>query len=123
MSMRMRREMLPRYLSHTGLILSLLLLGILGSEGVASAHSVQAPSPKIQHIIFIMKENHTFDSYFGTFPNIGMYGTMTGKIKGMANPIALRPAPDNPDNFKHDWNAAHTDYDGGKMDQFNIGSP
>lgn len=124
-TMRMRCGMLPRYLSHAGLILGLLLLGILGSEGVAPAHRVQAASSKIKHIIFIMKENHTFDSYFGTFPNIGTYGTTTGKITsgGVVKSIALRPAPDNPDNFKHDWNAAHTDYNGGKMDQFNLGSP
>ncbi len=124
-TMRMRRGMLPRYLSHAGLILSLLLLGILGSEGAAPAHHVQAASSKIQHIIFIMKENHTFDSYFGLFPNIGMYGTTTGKITtsgGVVQSIDLRPASDNPPNFKHDWSAAHTDYNSGNMDKFNRGS-
>jgi phospholipase C len=25
-------------------------------------------SPKIQHLIFIVQENHTFDNYFGTYP-------------------------------------------------------
>src|SRR5712692_3450408 len=33
---------------------------------------------RIQHIVFIVKENRTFDNYFGTFP--GADGATTGMI-------------------------------------------
>jgi phospholipase C len=27
-----------------------------------------SPNSPIQHVVIIVKENHTFDNYFGTFP-------------------------------------------------------
>lgn len=27
-----------------------------------------SPSTPFQHVVIIVKENHTFDNYFGTFP-------------------------------------------------------
>ncbi len=26
------------------------------------------PANKVKHVVIILKENHTFDNYFGTFP-------------------------------------------------------
>src|SRR4051812_32211833 len=37
---------------------------------------IEAFRSKIQHIVFIVKENRSFDTYFGTFP--GADGTTTG---------------------------------------------
>jgi phospholipase C len=34
---------------------------------------------KIKHIVFIVKENRTFDNYFGTFP--GADGATTGDCR------------------------------------------
>lgn len=81
---------------------------------------VQAASP-IQHIVFIVKENHSFDSYFGAFP--GANGTTTGKINvnGISQAIPLNPATDSSVDFSHTFYAAKTDYDNGSMDAFNIG--
>ena len=39
---------------------------------------VEAFRSKIQHIVFIVKENRSFDTYFGTFP--GADGTTTGMM-------------------------------------------
>src|SRR5713101_5432944 len=39
---------------------------------------VPAGVEKIQHIVFIVKENRTFDNYFGTFP--GADGATSGRI-------------------------------------------
>jgi phospholipase C len=46
-------------------VVILLLVGGASSPLVASVMS--APS-KIQHLIFIVQENHSFDNYFGTYP-------------------------------------------------------
>ena len=37
-----------------------------GSTGTLSSKAV--PLGKIKHVVIIVKENHTFDNYFGTFP-------------------------------------------------------
>ena len=49
------------------------------------------PSNPIQHVVIIVKENHTFDNYFGTFPG--------------ANGVQLSPAPDPVHDPPHDHQA------------------
>ncbi len=69
----------------------------------------------IQHVIVILKENHTFDTYFGQFP--GADGAKTVRINGVDQPPPQ--APDRPSrDITHSFNAAHTAYDSGKMDGF-----
>src|SRR5439155_25612323 len=49
------------------------------------------PNVPIDHVIFIVKENRTFDHYFGKYP--GADGTTVGKtLEGTT--IRLTPAPD-----------------------------
>jgi phospholipase C len=86
------------------------------------AHALHAQSPAL-HIIYVLKENHTFDSYFGNFQ--GVNGATTGlvKVKGVDQTITLNPGQDVPSLFCHEWSCAHTDYDGGAMDAFNLGAP
>ncbi len=65
----MRRLRISRGL----LILSSLVLLMGGSFGYLWSHSTHAKKPStipIQHIVFIVKENHTFDNYFGSFPGV-----------------------------------------------------
>lgn len=85
------------------------------------APATQPPPPgmqNIQHIVFIIKENRTFDNYFGTFP--GADGATTGKIHtGKTIPLGhLSDSP--PHDIDHGWQAAHIAVDGGKMDQFDL---
>jgi len=48
----------------------------------------------IEHVVIIVKENHTFDNYFGTFPHAA----------GVANlPHAHNPPPDDPDHRHEAW--------------------
>ena len=47
----------------TALALAVLFLLNCFSPAVAIAQS-----PSIQHIVFIVQENHSFDNYFGTYP-------------------------------------------------------
>src|SRR4051794_18989456 len=46
-------------------------------QGRLVALSRDAAAP-IKHIVFLVKENHTFDNYFGTFP--GADGATTGRL-------------------------------------------
>lgn len=63
------------WLGKFGLILMILIVGLPVAAGPAAAQS-STPSPEeksptqtpIQHFIFLMQENHSFDNYFGTYP-------------------------------------------------------
>jgi phospholipase C len=35
----------------------------------AKASIVSSLGPLVDHVVIIIKENHTYDNYFGTFPN------------------------------------------------------
>ena len=73
---------------------------------------------KIEHVVFIIKENRTFDNYFGTFP--GADGATSGTIS-TGDVIQLGHTPDRtPRDISHAWNAAITAIDGGAMDQFDL---
>ena len=73
---------------------------------------------KIQHIIFIIKENRTFDSYFGTFP--GADGAISGRTSN-GTPVPLTPTPDRlPADLGHSWRDASRAVAGGKMDSFDL---
>jgi phospholipase C len=72
----------------------------------------------IQHVVFIIKENRSFDHYFGAFP--GAEGANTAKLSD-GSTIMLRHAPDiTPEDPGHDWYSAMEAMDGGKMDRFDI---
>ena len=73
---------------------------------------------RIQHIVFIVKENRTFDNYFGTFP--GADGATTGMIHtGEVVPLSRQP-----DRLTHDighsFNNAVTAINSGAMNQFDL---
>ena len=72
----------------------------------------------IKHIIVIVKENHTFDNYFGSFP--GAEGTAVFHLSdgGMGQPGR---APDfTPRDLDHSHGAAITDWAGGRMNGWNL---
>jgi len=73
---------------------------------------------RIQHIVFIVKENRTFDNLFGTFP--GVDGATSGTIS-TGDVIALGRTPDRtPRDISHSFQSAVTAIDGGAMDQFDL---
>jgi phospholipase C len=95
---------------------------VLLSLGLLAQISQAQPSVPIQHFIYIIQENHSYDSYFGTFPggNGIPAGTALPQIPGGPNVILPFQLTANsvPDDLKHNWNSAHTAWDGGKMDGF-----
>ncbi|MDP9342494.1 MAG: hypothetical protein M3Q23_10470 [Actinomycetota bacterium] len=97
------------------------------TTGPTSSSSRPEPSPvdattfptkwPIKHVVFIVKENRSFDNLFGRFP--GANGTRMADDHGTMRP--LTPGYDQrlPHDLPHDYAAALKAYDGGKMDGFN----
>jgi phospholipase C len=75
---------------------------------------------KIQHFVFIMQENRSFDSYFGTYP--GADGIPQGiSFIDPRDGTAVTPFHDTSDINRggpHDWDNAQGAIDNGKMDGF-----
>lgn len=108
------------------LALSIALASTVRSQGNRAAASgqggVRAACPadfsQIHHMVFIVKENRTFDNMFGTFP--GANGATSGTIStGDVIPLGRTPDP-MPRDISHSWNSALTAIDGGAMDQFDL---
>jgi phospholipase C len=105
------------------LLASIALLAI--GSGAVAATPASNPLHKIRHIVIIMQENRSFDSYFGTFPGadgIPMAGGRPSVCVPVPNETACaRPFHDSQDRNRggpHNVAAARADIDGGRMDGF-----
>src|SRR5512132_2722862 len=76
---------------------------------------VAAAQHKIKHVVFVIKENRTFDNYFGLFPNAD--GTTTG-VHCDGSTAPLERAPDRGFAAGHSFTDGIRVIDGGKMDCF-----
>ncbi len=83
---------------------------------LAEAAQLQLASQSIKHVVFIIKENHTFDSMFGLFP--GADGTTTGQTCS-GGTVSLHGLSNTPPAIDHSFGAGIVAVDGGKMDCFN----
>jgi phospholipase C len=87
-----------------------------GTTGVLSPSPTQERIP-IRHVVFIVKENRTFDHFFGSYP--GADGATEGKTIG-GRTVPLRPAPDvHPHDIQHSFSAGLYSINGGKMNGYN----
>jgi len=98
----------------------LLLIAICFSlpliSGIENAHAQNLS--QIQHWVFIIKENRTFDTYFGTFP--GANGATSATIS-TGQVLPLSHAPDYmPRDLPHSWANANQSIDYGRMDKFDL---
>lgn len=91
---------------------------------VVSNHAGVSSSP-IKHVILVIQENRSFDNFFARFP--GARGAKRGKEKVKRGSqyvdrwVALQPEPlVNGNDLEHCRAGYLTDYDGGKMDGFNL---
>ena len=84
------------------------------AQGAADARSVDTPPPiPIKHVVVIIKENHTFDNYFGSFPN----AEGISQIVTPGGTIAPPHAPDRtPRDLCHAHSCALTDLAGNWLD-------
>ncbi|HEV2375470.1 MAG TPA: alkaline phosphatase family protein [Streptosporangiaceae bacterium] len=103
-------------------VLGMSLPGHAAASRSAMLNQASVPTGihKIQHVVVIMQENRSFDSYFGTYP--GADGIPAGVC--MPDPLhntCIKPYVDHQDSNgggPHDNAAFEADLDGGKMDGF-----
>jgi len=95
------------------------------SGGPTGSYVVNPGIHKIKHIVVIMQENRSFDSYFGTFPGADgipmKNGVPTVCVDDPQTGQCVAPYPDHADvngGGPHSAPNAAADIDGGKMDGF-----
>jgi phospholipase C len=119
----------PRALSATTLacLFISMLAAACGGPASTTGQNQQRESAlhKIQHVVIIMQENRSFDSYFGTFPGAdgipAKNGVPTVCVPDPQTRQCVKPYY-NPADLNgggpHTSQSATTDIDGGKMDGF-----
>jgi phospholipase C len=88
---------------------------------IPEATPIEVPMP-LNHFVYIIQENITFDHYFGTFPGAdgipkgAKFAYQPGEAPSVT-PFHLHQTA-IPHDLNHSWQAAHVAADGGKMDGF-----
>ena len=105
---------------RTGFWVFALLVMIFTLVSLTPGQQQKAPTgiQKISHVVFLIKENRSYDNMFGAFNS--KYGTKTCTLStGQVVPEGRAP-----DRYEHDvdheWASALLAMDGGKMDQFDL---
>jgi len=81
-----------------------------------SAPRARAAMTPVEHVVIVVKENHTFDNYFGRFP--GAEGATSGRLSS-GEEVELTDAPDAlPIDLGHSHADGLKAINGGKMDGF-----
>jgi phospholipase C len=118
------------WLAGVGVVCLLVLAGCSSGKGSGSAaSSTSRPTGsgirKIKHVVVIMQENRSFDSYFGTYPGAdgipAQNGTFTVCVPDPATKRCQAPYHDPSDingGAAHNSSAAVTAIAGGRMDGF-----
>jgi phospholipase C len=93
--------------------------------GGSPSPSIPSAIHRIQHVIVIMQENRSFDSYFGTYPGAAGLpmngGTPAVCVPDPQSSACVRPYADHADvngGGPHGQSNAVADINGGKMDGF-----
>jgi phospholipase C len=104
-------------------LLALAAAVLLLPAGAPAEAVATAPRTPIRHLVMLMQENHSFDNYFGTYPDadgipadICMPVRPGSPDKGCVKPhhLGARPLRDH----SHDHKTALRQLNGGKMDGF-----
>ena len=105
-------------------VVCLASLAACSSGGTRSSASLTGIH-KIQHVVVIMQENRSFDSYFGTYPGADgipmAHGTPTVCVPDPSGGGCIRPYPDHSDvngGGPHAASHAEADINDGKMNGF-----
>jgi phospholipase C len=117
-------DLRDRVVSSSRLILAICLV-ILVTLAIRSSQGQANDIHKIKHVIIIMQENRSFDSYFGTFPGADGIPMKNGVpavcIPDPAKGDCVKPYHERKDinvEAPHGNASAVADIDGGKMDGF-----
>src|SRR6266853_3034829 len=108
-----------------GLLLVTTALSASKSPPTLSLLRVSGDIHKIKHVVVIMQENRSFDSYFGTFPGADGISVRNGRPSACLPDLGAarceRPYVDHHDNnggASHNAASAAADVHRGKMDGF-----
>jgi phospholipase C len=96
-----------------------------GASAASAAGNLAQARAKIKHVVIIMQENRSFDTYFGTYPGADgipmQNGAPTVCVNDPQTNQCVKPYH-NPNDINaggpHNAMAAATDINGGKMDGF-----
>ncbi|MBV8300770.1 MAG: phospholipase, partial [Candidatus Dormibacteraeota bacterium] len=124
--MRMRwRRWLPALVAGVAVLAAACSPSPAATSPSSSPSAVAAGIHKIQHVIVIMQENRSFDSYFGTYPGADGIPMVNGQpsvcVPDAATGGCVRPYVDHQDvngGGPHGQSNATADIDSGRMDGF-----
>jgi phospholipase C len=86
---------------------------------VTPVNAAPASEPAyIKHVVILVQENRSFNDFFATFPHAD--GATTGKTHDGKTVKLTVGRLSNKLGFGHDWTTWVTEYDGGKMDGFDL---
>ena len=122
-SVSSRNTCIKRFAFLRGVALAMVGCGV-GLATLPAQELLPLPAPglppafgNLQHFVFIIKENRSFNNYFGTFP--GAAGATTCKVSN-GQVLPLSRTPDRVRDMGHGWTDTITAMDGGKMDRFDL---
>jgi phospholipase C len=91
----------------------------------SSAAATPAPITKINHVVVVMQENRSYDSYFARLHYQGQPASEVESLAGNPDPTGgrtihpfLKTTECEVADLNHSWNGTHQEWDGGKMDGF-----
>jgi phospholipase C len=92
------------------------------SKDPATQEHLALARTHLKHIVFLIKENRSFDTLFGRFPGAdGPPARVPARRKdGSVDMVRLRPAGDETADVNHNFMAGLTAIDGGRMDGFGL---
>lgn len=108
-------------------VLTLLITVGISQHAVAQAKATIAPTTAvcpsgdmscIKHVVFIMKENRSYDVYFGAYNKNGANGSTTPHLSNGTTITAPHLYDSSPLDICHDWKCNLSDDNFGKMDRF-----
>jgi phospholipase C len=138
----------PAFLSRRSLLKGAAGVGAAAAASVflppnvrKALASTSAPKPgtgsinDIEHVVFLMQENRSFDEYFGTFPGVRGFGDPNALKLPNGNSVFQQPDPSHADGYllpfwmdtattsaqatpglDHAWDTQHSAWDNGAMD-------
>src|SRR2546422_11584771 len=101
-----------------------LVLALILAVSPVVPHSASPTTSKLQHLIFIVQENHSFDNYFGTYPGADGFPPGTAIPVEVEHPSMRYVTPYSLNNesigqdLSHARSTSITDYNGGLMNGF-----
>jgi phospholipase C len=97
-----------------------ILVGVTGLTFLCYYRVLFAQSSPIQHGVFILLENHTFDNFFGTYPSAN--GASAAVLSDGETQVLVHDADPAPQGWdpSHSWQAAEKAIDDGRMDGFDL---